>query len=248
MIQIKPCLYLFFCASFFFGPAFAEESSTANGSQTTSTEKQLKPNLEAGKKAYELCATCHYANGWGKEDGSFPSIAGQHSSVIKKQLADFRSKDRDNPTMFPFTDDATLGGAQGIEDVTAYISQLPANPTTGKGEGDQLEKGEQLFIEKCAACHGKYAEGNKEAVFPRLQGQHYGYMLRQLQWIRDGLRKNANPAMLVQIKTMDDATLASIADYVSRIKEVSEQVSSKPQLPIAEKEIKATSSEEPDCD
>lgn len=230
MIKIKTSIYLFFCLCILVGQAYAGDV------EKTKPQSQLNPNLEAGKKIYELCATCHYANGWGKEDGSFPVIAGQHPSVIKKQLADFRSRDRDNPTMFPFTDDKMLGGAQGIEDVTAYISQLPVNPTAGKGEGDHLEKGKQLYSEKCAACHGKLAEGNAGAVFPRLQGQHYAYLLRQLKWIRDGYRKNANAAMLEQIKTMDDVTLASIADYISRIEVTAEQPSAG-----------TPSEEEPEC-
>jgi len=44
-----------------------------------------------------------------------------------------------------------------------------------------------------------------------------GSLLRQLQWIRDGRRKNANPTMLALIKDLDDKSLAAIADYVSRI-------------------------------
>ena len=177
----------------------------------------LTPNIEEGKKTYELCATCHNADGWGKTDGSFPVIAGQHRSVIIKQLADIRARNRENPTMYPFTGDDVIGGAQGLEDVAEYISQLPANPSPGKGNGLHLEEGKKLFNEKCMACHGSEGMGNAEAFFPKIQGQHYEYLLRQLQWIRDGRRKNANPAMLALIKEMDDKTLAIIADYVSRI-------------------------------
>lgn len=244
MIEIKTPTYIFFYLSFLFAQAYA-------GDQT-----QLSPNLKAGQEIYELCASCHYANGWGKEDGSFPVIAGQHPNVIKKQLADFRSRDRDNPTMFPFTDNEMLGGAQGIEDVTAYISQLPANPSVGHGDGKHLEKGKKLFTEHCAACHGKYGEGNNQALFPRLQGQHYAYILRQLKWIRDGHRKNANPVMLEQVKTMDDSTLAIIADYISRIAIITEETAQLPTSINTTKEEtdavtnKATKEkdEEPDCD
>ncbi len=178
---------------------------------------KLKPDMKEGEKTYALCASCHEANGWGKEDGSFPVIAGQHKSVIIKQLADIRARNRENPTMFPFAGNDVLGGPQGIENVAAYIAQLPVNPEPGKGDGKNLPAGQKLFEEKCAACHGKQGEGNAKNFFPRIQGQHYAYLLRQLKWIRDGLRKNANPAMLAQIKEMDDNTLASIADYVSRI-------------------------------
>jgi len=194
----------------------AKTSETTETTETT-TAMTLTPDLNAGKKTYELCASCHDNSGWGKKDGSFPVIAGQHKSVIIKQLADIRARNRENPTMYPFTGNDVLGGPQGIENVAAYIAQLPANPDHGKGMGDQLEKGKKLFDEKCAVCHGKQGQGNAENFFPRIQGQHYAYLLRQLKWIRDGLRKNANPAMLAQIKDMDDKTLGIIADYVSHL-------------------------------
>lgn len=177
----------------------------------------LKPNIEAGKKIYELCATCHNDNGWGEEDGSFPVLASQHRTVIIKQLSDIRARNRENPTMFPFAGDDVIGGAQGLEDVSEYISQLPANQSPGKGDGQDIATGKKLFDEKCMACHGNEGQGSAEAFFPKLQGQHYAYLLRQLQWIRDGRRKNANPAMLALIKDMDDRTLSKISDYISRI-------------------------------
>lgn len=211
--QQKKYLFLLFLLLLMLTSSFA----TANKLDETTAAMKLTPNIDAGKKTYELCAACHEKNGWGKEDGSFPVIAGQHRSVIIKQLADIRARNRENPTMYPFAGDDVLGGPQGIEDVAEYISQLPPNPTVGKGPGEQLEKGKKIFEESCAACHGKNGEGNAEAFFPRIQGQHYAYILRQLKWIRDGRRKNANPAMLALIKNMDDKTLAAVADYVSRI-------------------------------
>ena len=209
---MKKIITLFLISLLLVNVAFADASSE------TEEAMKLKPNLKEGKATYALCATCHYANGWGKEDGSFPVIAGQHKSVIVKQLADIRARNRDNPTMFPFSGDDVLGGPQGIEDVAGYIETLAINPDPGKGDGKQLELGKKLYTEKCTACHGQKGEGNAEAFFPRIQGQHYAYLLRQLQWIRDGRRKNANATMLVLIKDMDDDSLSAIADYISHIK------------------------------
>ncbi len=203
---------LFSCSLMFFGIASATSHSEISDAMN------LTPNVEEGKKTYELCASCHADNGWGKEDGSFPAIAGQHRSVIIKQLVDIRARNRDNPTMFPFAGDDVIGGAQGLEDVAEYISQLPKNTLVGKGDGLQLAKGKKIFKQMCSACHGDKGQGNAMSFFPRIQGQHYAYTLRQLKWMRDGRRKNANPAMLAIIKNMDDETLGAVADYVSRIK------------------------------
>ena len=209
----KKHIFIFIAFILLLGSSIA----SANKSSETTDAMKLSPNIEAGKKTYELCAACHDKTGWGKEDGSFPVIAGQHRSVIIKQLADIRARNRENPTMYPFAGNDVLGGPQGIEDVAEYISKLPPNPSVGKGPGDNLALGKQLFEEKCAACHGKQGQGNAEAFFPKIQGQHYAYLLRQLKWMRDGLRKNANPGMLAIIKDMDDKTLSALADYVSRI-------------------------------
>jgi len=177
----------------------------------------LSPEPDNGKKIYALCANCHMGNGWGKKDGSFPVIAGQHRNVLIKQLTDIRSKNRDNPTMYPFTDPASMGGSQGVADVTAYISTMPVDPQPGTGDGKHLTLGKNLYFEHCTQCHGEKALGNNDAFFPRLKGQHHTYLLRQLKWIRDGYRKNSNPVMKERVKTLSDDELSAIADYLSRL-------------------------------
>ena len=157
-------------------------------------------------------------NGWGKKDGSFPVIAGQHRNVLIKQMADIRSKSRDNPTMFPFTDPNEIGGLQGISDVTAYIGSMNKSPDAGVGDGKQLDLGKNIYAKRCTHCHGEKAEGNNEAFFPSLSGQHHAYLLRQLKWIRDGYRKNANEAMVKEVKALSDEELDAVADYLSRLR------------------------------
>ena len=124
---------------------------------------ELTPNLENGKKLYRLCANCHMDNGWGKKDGSFPVIAGQHRNVLIKQLADIRSRNRENPTMYPFTDPGSIGGLQGISDVTAYIATMKKDPDPGMGSGKNLVLGESIYKRQCLQCHGDNAQGSNKA-------------------------------------------------------------------------------------
>ena len=177
----------------------------------------LTPDIDNGKRIFPLCASCHMKTGWGKPDGSFPVIAGQHQQVLIKQLSDIRSKDRINPTMYPFTDPQTIGGAQAIADVTAYIAQLPATSTPGQGETKQLALGENLYKKNCQQCHGESAEGNAQAFYPKLKGQHYAYLLRHMKWIGEGYRKNSDPVMVKMIKPLQENELQAIADYLSRL-------------------------------
>ncbi len=181
----------------------------------------LKPDHENGIEVFEVCAGCHLTEGWGKPDGTFPQLAGQHQSVLIKQLADIRSKNRDNPTMYPFALPESIGGTQAMADVTAYIAKLPMNPENGKGKWEkgtpEFEQGAKLFADNCTKCHGEKGRGKADKFYPRIQGQHYEYMLRQFQWIRDGKRRNANPDMVKQIKGFSDKDMEMVVNYVSRI-------------------------------
>ena len=177
----------------------------------------LTPDLENGIDVYEVCAGCHLTEGWGETSGTFPQLAGQHKEVLIKQLADIRARNRENPTMYPFTDPDTIGGAQAIADVTEYISTLAPNPQPGVGEGKNLDTGEKLYADNCLMCHGKRGLGNGDAFFPRLQGQHHAYLVRQMLWIRDGFRKNGNALMAEKLKPMNDAEISQLADYISRL-------------------------------
>ncbi len=184
----------------------------------------LAPNLENGKDVYEVCSACHGINGWGLPDGTFPQIAGQHSKVAIKQLADIRALNRDNPTMYPFALPSEIGGPQAIADVAAYISQLPMNPENGVGPGTMLDKGKQLYADNCVRCHGEIGEGNNEKFYPAIYGQHYEYLLRQYKWIKEGKRRNANPDMVKQIQTFTDEDTIAVLDFVSRMKPPKERL------------------------
>ena len=184
----------------------------------------LEPDLENGIDVYEVCAACHLAEGWGKPDGTFPMLAGQHRNVLIKQLADIREQNRDNPTMYPFALPRAIGGAQSIADVVAYIEKLPMNPEPGVGEGNDLELGEKLYKENCVRCHGENGEGDNEKFYPRIHGQHYNYLLRQFEWIRDGKRRNANPDMVEQINNFSDQDMKAVVDFVSRQKPPAEML------------------------
>ena len=104
-----------------------------------------------------------------------------------------------------------------MADVAAYISALPMNPEPGIGRGDNLQYGQDLYENSCEICHGENGEGDDESFFPKIQGQHYNYLLRQLKWIRDGKRRNVYRGMVRRMRRMSDADFEAVADYVSRL-------------------------------
>ncbi len=180
----------------------------------------LKPDRENGIEVYEVCSACHLLEGWGRKDGTFPQLAGQSREVLIKQLADIRALNRDNPTMYPFALPESIGDEQALADVTAYITDLPMNPDNGKGpwakNTAEFMQGKKLYKENCTKCHGDHGEGIADKFYPRIEGQHYSYMLRQFEWIRDGKRRNANPEMVKQIKGFSDKDMKMVINWVSR--------------------------------
>lgn len=179
---------------------------------------KLTPNVENGRKVFMVCTVCHQPEGWGRSDGRYPQIAGQLPNVTIKQLADIRARNRDNPTMRPFTSPQLLGGAQEIADVAAYIAQLPMNPDNSVGPGNDLEFGQSLYTENCKDCHGKNGEGDPKEHAPRIQGQHINYLQRQFHWIKIGKRRNADQKMVKQIRRFTRREELAVLDYVSRLK------------------------------
>ena len=154
---------------------------------------KLKGNAKEGRDGYEICGACHLPSGAGRPDGTFPQLAGQHTTVLIKQMADIRAGLRDNPTMYPFAKE--LIDAQELANVSAYIQSLCIPLDHGKYEGAdaaaQIAKGKDLYEKQCKECHGANGEGNKEKFYPVIAGQHYKYLLRQMTEIRDGKRRNA---------------------------------------------------------
>jgi len=179
----------------------------------------LKPDRENGIEVYEVCSACHLLEGWGTKNGTFPQIAGQHREVLIKQLADIRAGNRDNPTMYPFALPEAIGDEQAMADVTAYIAALPMNPDHGKGPWapgtPEHAEGEKLYRDNCVKCHGDHGEGIADKYYPRIEGQHYEYVVRQFEWIRDGKRRNANPEMVEQIKNFTDKEMKMVINWVS---------------------------------
>src|ERR1044071_1956495 len=104
---------------------------------------RLTPNLPTGADLFETCAACHGRDGLGTSDGTVPAIAGQHGSVLLKQLVDFRHNQRWDERMQHFSDQHHLAGAQELTHVTAYIAGLRrfAPRMNAVGTGQYLQQG-----------------------------------------------------------------------------------------------------------
>jgi len=193
----------------------AAEAATDDADAEIAAAMALQADVDRGREAYLVCAVCHGVDGAGLDDGTFPQLAGQHATVIVKQLADIRSGRRENPIMLPYA--LQLIDAQQLADVAGYIASLPRPARQGLGKGTDLAAGADLYRRNCAGCHGAEGEGEAARFIPLLAGQHYAYLLRQVRDIGAGRCGNAHPEMAVLVERLHDAELRALVDFAARL-------------------------------
>ncbi len=203
--------------------ASPEPNAASQASAAASAEADLRavlkatPNPRQGMKLFQICAECHGPHGAGEASGWPPEIAGQHPRVIAKELTDFRSGLRWYDPMERIAGRHVLHTTQDIADVAAYVGGLPPSTDTAPGAGKYLERGGRMYASHCQWCHGKKGEGSDQGFVPRVAGQQYEYLLRQLQDTVGGRRPNmrAQHIKLLQSAHMED--LVGLAGYMSRL-------------------------------
>lgn len=162
-------------------------------------------NLATGRPAHPgsapapvvVCASCHGADGLGR-GGAFPALAGQNAGYLRRALEAYASGRRQSGVMTPVA--AALDDRTREETVT-YFSTLPA--ASGR-PGGEVSRGEMLAlrgipqrrIPACVECHRPGADRHPD--YPRLQGQHADYLLRQLLLFAQNRRGGSALAEIMQ--------------------------------------------------
>jgi cytochrome c553 len=185
--------------------------------QSLSAILHKTPSSAHGAELFRNCIACHGSNGLGTPDGSVPVIAGQHASVIAKQLIDYRHAKRWDIRMEGVANRHALQSAQDVADVAAYAAELSRDSRRSSGEGEYLENGSAKYAKSCAKCHGPAGEGNAKTVTPKLAGQHYDYLLRQMYDAVDARRPNLSRSHVQLLKGFVMEDYEGVADYLSRL-------------------------------
>ncbi|RPI55414.1 MAG: cytochrome C [Acidobacteria bacterium] len=192
----------------------------AGATQSNELHEALKrkPDMEHGRVLYETCAACHQPDGAGVADGHIPVIAGQHYEVVITQLVDFRRSERVDLRMNAFAARHHLEDSQDIADVAAYISSMPTQQTNEAGTGQFTVLGAQVYKRACVTCHGADGEGNSQLRQPRLAGQHYRYLVRQVDMMIRGTRSNMSWDHSILLRGLTEEEVTGVADYLARMK------------------------------
>lgn len=201
------------------GPPLVIAQEAKSARQELLEAARLTPDPGRGRQLFETCAACHGTDGLGTSDGSVPAIAGQHGSVLLKQLTDFRHDRRWDERMQHFTDRHHLPSSQDLTDVAAYASRLErfGARSNAVGSGAHLNEGASVYFRRCEACHGPLGQGDVLRFRPRLAGQHYIYLLKQLTDTALGQRPGMDPEHVTRIRALSENEAAGVADYLSRL-------------------------------
>src|SRR3546814_520777 len=194
---------------------------------------------QAGAQKAAVCAACHGVDG-NPADPMYPRMAGQSERYIARQLALFKSGERNTglaALMVPF---ATMLSAQDMRDVGAYYATQVAGAgiaddtiiASGPNEGMKFyQVGQKLFrsgepargIPACMACYGPSAAGNPGPPYPHVGGQQADYVVRRLQEYRAGTTSESDPHLFniraEVAESLTDEEIDSLGSYLQGLHE-----------------------------
>jgi cytochrome c553 len=95
---------------------------------------------------------------------------------------------------------------------------MKMSPKNGVGKGDDLELGKKLYADNCVRCHGENGAGDAAKYYPRIQGQHYEYLIRQYQLDQGRQAPQLQPRDGRADQELHRQGHVAVLDYVSRLK------------------------------
>ncbi len=166
----------------------------------------------AGKEKAALCAACHGPDGH-STIAQNPILAGQTARYIYLQLRDFKEGRRKDPLMSPMA--ANLSKKDMLDLGAFFAAQKPTNQNS-KGNAALVAQGKAVADAAiCTMCHLGGFSGQNE--IPKTGGQHYEYVLKQLQDFKVKRRTNDAGNMTAVLRTIADEDLEALAAYVASL-------------------------------
>ena len=170
-------------------------------------------DIEAGRTKAQVCAACHGADG-NSTAGNFPNLAGQTWRYIYIQLKDFNEGRRTDPVMSPM---AAPLNRQDMIDIANFYAAQPARPSNFKTDDAKVRLGKAKADETlCAMCHLGGFSGQNE--IPRVAGQQYDYVIKQLKDFKARTRTNDAGNMTSVAQTLSDADIENLAHYIASLR------------------------------
>ncbi len=199
--------------------AFLVTTFSANTAVLASESAKKGGDAAKGKALSATCAACHGADG-NSINPAWPKLAGQGEAYLSKQIHDFRSDKRSDPSMTAMA--KGIASDADVADLAAYYASEKAKSGTANkdlvAEGAAIYRGGVMSsgVAACGACHGPTGAGNTAAKFPKISGQHAQYTIAQLKLFKSGKRSNDTGKMMQNIALkMTDAEMEAVAEYIA---------------------------------
>jgi len=160
----------------------------------------------------QTCFTCHGPNG-NSSNAMYPTLAGQNSRYIYLQLRDFKEGRRKDAQMTPMAESLSRDDMLALADF--FSKQKPA-PSGFKADAAKVAAGRKKSEEVlCPMCHlGEFVGQNE---IPRVAGQQYAYIRKQLEDFRAKRRTNDAGNMTSVAGTLSDADIENLAQYIANL-------------------------------
>jgi cytochrome c553 len=166
--------------------------------------------VETGRKKAEVCAACHGLDG-NQAQPPLPILAGQTARYLYLQIRDFQQGRRTDPQMAPFVKNLSQ---EDMLDLASFFAAQKARPAAFTPDEAKVERGKQRASETlCTMCHLGGFMGQNE--IPRVAGQRYEYIVKQMQDFKYGRRTNDAGTMTSVSKTLSDADIDDLAHYLA---------------------------------
>lgn len=159
-----------------------------------------------------ICAACHTATG-NSTNPMYPILAGQTARYLYLQLKDFKAGRRHDPSMDPIA--ATLSPEDMLA-LAEWFSKQKQTPNGFTPDPAKVDAGrKKAEADLCSMCHLGNFSGQNE--IPRVAGQHYAYIRKQLDDFRAKRRTNDGGNMTSVAATLTDAEIDNLAQYVANL-------------------------------
>lgn len=186
------------------GAAFAQTGGTHPAAAAA-----VAPPADGPAKA-QVCVACHGPRGR-STIAINPILAGQTARYMYLQLRDFQEGRRSDPQMTPMVAGLSRDDMREIAD---WFARQTPPVQNFKVDADKARLGKAKADETlCTMCHLGGFKGQNE--IPRVAGQNYDYVIKQLRAFKARTRTNDAGNMTSVANTLSDTDIDNLGHYLA---------------------------------